>query len=73
MKTLLKKVLFALVVLLSIFVLGIFVPTLFVLFISIITPMTLMEGFISGPFWLITLFGLICSSVYINDQIRNLK
>lgn len=73
MKTIIKKTFFALVVLLSIFILGIFIPTLLSLFVVVTnSSVTLNDAFTSQPFWLLCIFGMICSTVYINSQVRGI-
>ena len=72
MKTLLSKVLFALLTLVSTIVLGLIVPILFSSFISMTTPATFAECVMSIPFWIFTVLGLICAGIYINDEIRKL-
>ena len=70
MKTIIIKTLEGLLVLLSIFVLGIFVPLLISLFIIITTDTLLQECIQTAPFFLFTIIGWIVSSVYINEIIN---
>jgi hypothetical protein len=72
MKHLLKKLLFALVVLLSIFILGIFVPMIISLFITMVTEATLTDCVKTAPFILFSIIGIICSAIYINEQVKDL-
>lgn len=72
MKHLLKKLFFALVVLLSIFILGIFVPMIISIFISIVTDATLTDCIQTVPFVLFSIIGFICSAIYINEQVKDL-
>jgi len=72
MKHLLKKLFFALVVLLSIFILGIFVPMIISIFISIITDATLTDCVQSAGFRGLTICCIIFSSIYIIHQVKDL-
>jgi len=72
MKHLLKKLLFALVVLLSIFILGIFVPMIISLFIIITTEATLIDCIQTVPFILFSVIGCIISGLYISHELENL-
>lgn len=69
MKTLLKKLLYALLILFSIFILGIFIPMIISLFIVMTTPATLTNCIETAPFWIFTILGWIISSIYINEEI----
>ncbi len=73
MKHLLKKLFFALVVLLSIFILGIFVPMIISIFISIVTNATLQDCIQTVPFILFCVIGNIISACYISIQLENLS
>ena len=72
MKNLLTKFTFAILVLLTTIILGLFVPVIFSLFISITTPATFTECVQTAPFWLFTLIALITSGVYINDVVKEI-
>lgn len=67
MKTIIKNILFTLLMLLSVFILGITLPTLVSSFIVLTTKTTFEECVLSGPFWFISFFGWFISSIYIND------
>jgi len=73
MKHLLKKLLFALVILLSMFILGIFVPMIISLFITMVTESTLADCVKTAPFILFSITGNICSAIYINEQLKDLE
>jgi len=69
MKKLIDQVLSTLVILTSIIVLGIFIPLIVSVFISILTPATFVDCTTSVPFWLVTIIGWFGASAYINDLI----
>lgn len=71
MKRLLNKVLEAIVVLLSIFILGLLVPMLTSLLIVSLSNTHFDECIHSGPFWIFTLIGWIVAGCYINDTITD--
>lgn len=72
MKHLLKKLFFALVVLLSIFILGIFVPMIISIFISMLTDVTLQDCIQTVQFVLFSMVGTFWSSIYIIHQVKDL-
>lgn len=72
MKTLLNKTLFAIVILLCIFILGITSSIIVSTFITITTELRLQDCIISGPFVFFSIIGIIISAIYINEQIRKL-
>ena len=67
MKTFIDKILLTVIILLSVFTLGILLPIIISLFISITTVITFEECVLTGVFWIITLLGWGCASIYIND------
>ena len=67
MKNLIKTVFNSLLILISISILGISIPLIVSLFISILTPATFLDCSVSVPFWLFTVIGWIVSAVYVND------
>lgn len=69
MKTLSIKILNAFLILLSIFLLGIFIPMISSIFITITTETTLSECIESLPFWIITFMGWIVAGTYINEEL----
>jgi len=71
MKTLLLKVLEAIIVLVSVFVLGILPSTLVSSFITLFTNATFIECVVTGPFWIVTVLGWITSSCYLNYIYEN--
>lgn len=72
MKNLINKVFNTILILLSITILGIFIPLIVSFFISILTPATFADCTISIPFWLFTIIGWIISAAYVNDVITEL-
>lgn len=69
MKNLINRVFNTILILLSIIILGIFIPITISFFISILTPATFADCTISPPFWIVTLIGWITAAVYINDAV----
>jgi hypothetical protein len=67
MKTFIKNILFTLLILLSVFILGIILPTIVSSFIVLTTKTTFEECVQTGTFWFITLLGWLCALVYVND------
>jgi len=65
MKTLLKKVLEAVIVLLSIFILGLMLPMLTSLIFVIFSNTQFDECIHTGQFWLFTILGWIVAGCYI--------
>lgn len=70
MKKFIKTVLFAVLILLSVLVLGFLVPTCISLFIVNTTETTMTECVQSVPFWLFTIIGSVTSSIYINEVVK---
>lgn len=72
MKYLINKVIEALLVLLSIFLLGIFVPTIISLFVIIFNDDTTMKMCITTtPFWIFTVVGWCIAGAYISEVVKN--
>jgi tryptophan-rich sensory protein len=71
MKNLINKTFNTLLILLSISILGIFIPLIVSFFISILTPATFLDCSTTVPFWLFTVIGWIASAVYVNDIITD--
>jgi hypothetical protein len=69
MKKLINQVLSTLVILTSIIVLGVFIPLIISILISILTPATFVDCTTSIPFWIVTIIGWFGASAYINDLI----
>lgn len=67
MKTFIKNILFTLLILLSVFILGIILPVTVSSFIVLTTKATFEECVQTGIFWFTTLLGWLCASVYVND------
>lgn len=72
MKNLLTKFAFAILVLLTSIILGLFVPVIFSLLISITTLATFTECVQTFPFWVFTIIGLFTSFCYINEVIKEI-
>jgi len=71
MKTFIINILFTFVIITSVLVLGIFIPLIISLFLSIISESVSFEGcVISVPFWFFTLIGCLTSSFYVNDLLK---
>ena len=71
MKTFITKILFALLKLISVFLLGIKPSKLVSSFIIIFTDSTYQDCITTGGFWIITLLGWLCATLYINHEITN--
>jgi|694.fasta_scaffold52593_6 hypothetical protein len=67
MKKLLLKVLEAITIVASIFVLGIVFPLLVSTFITIFTDVTMTECIVTIPFWVVTFTGWLIAGSYILD------
>ena len=67
MKPFIKNILFTLIMLLSVFILGITLPTIVSSFIVLTTKTTFEECVQTGEFWFITLLGWLCALIYVND------
>ena len=72
MKKLINQVLSTLVILTSIIVLGIFIPLIISVFISILTPATFVDCTTSVPFWIVTIIGWFAASAYVNEVVTEL-
>lgn len=71
MKNLFNKTVFAIVILLCTFILGISPCMIISTFIVIITDATFQDCIISVPFILFSVVGIIISSICINEEITN--
>lgn len=69
MKHLINKVFYAILILLSITILGISVPIMVSLLLTLLTPASFEQCTTSVPFWLITIIGWFISAFYVNDLI----
>jgi hypothetical protein len=69
MKNLVNKILHTMVILFSIVCLGIFIPLIISILISILTPATFVDCTTSVPFWIVSIIGWFGASAYINDLI----
>ena len=67
MKKFIKSILFALVILFSVFILSIFLPLIVSTFIAISTDITFQSCVTSGAFWFIAFVSLFVSSIFVND------
>lgn len=67
MKKLLNQVVIALVAMLSVIILGLFIPMLVSLFVIACTETTLSDAVTCVPFWIFTILGWILGSFYVND------
>lgn len=72
MKNLLTKFAFAILLLLTSIILGLFVPVIFSLFIVVSTPATFTDCVQTAPFWLFTLIALFTSICYINEVVKEI-
>lgn len=70
MKTFIKKILYTLIILFSVFLLGIFIPLLISLFIFVFTEFSIVKCISSVPFWIFTILGWIISSFYVNGIVK---
>jgi uncharacterized membrane protein YvlD (DUF360 family) len=69
MDTIVKKTVEAVLILLSIFLLGLFTPVITSVFITITTDIIFQECVQSLFFWLITVSGWIIAACYINEHV----
>lgn len=72
MKNLVNRILHAIVILSSILCLGIFIPIIVSVFISILTPATFIDCTTSVPFWIVTIIGWFVATAYVNDIVTEL-
>ncbi len=72
MKNLLTKFAFAILLLLTSIILGLFVPVIFSLFISITTLATFSQCVQTFPFWAFAIVGLFTSICYINEVVKEI-
>ena len=70
-KFILNQVLLAVIVLLSIFVLGLVVPLIVSAFVVVNTDILWINAITSPLFWIVSLFGWGIAAVYLNDTVRN--
>jgi hypothetical protein len=70
MINLINKFIEALLVLLSIFVLGIFIPLLISIIVTLTTNATVVDCITFPAFWIISFIGWIIATVYINDVVN---
>jgi|LakMenEpi03Aug12_release.lakeMendotaPanAssembly.Ray.scaffolds.fasta_scaffold52593_8 hypothetical protein len=73
MKHLLLKVLEGILIVLSIFVLGLLPSTFISAFLTITTDIEFMSCVMTGPFWFFSLLGWLFSSVYINEVVKQIN
>ena len=66
MRFIIGKVLEAIVVIVSIIVLGMLAPMMLSIVITSFTECTMDDCFQSVPFWLFSIIGMVASGVYIN-------
>tara|TARA_R110000868_G_scaffold138340_1_gene352420 strand:+ start:586 stop:804 length:219 start_codon:yes stop_codon:yes gene_type:complete len=72
MKNLVNRILHTMVILSSIVCLGIFIPLMVSVFISIVTPATFIDCTTSVPFWIVTIIGWFAASAYVNDVVTEI-
>lgn len=72
MKNLVNRILQTMVILSSIICLGIFIPLIVSLFISMLTPATFIDCTTCVPFWIVTIIGWFVSAIYVNDVVTEL-
>lgn len=70
MKNFIKKIAYSLLVLSSIFVLGIFFPLMVSIFVSIFTEITFSQCVSSVIFWVIVFIGWVISMSFINEKVK---
>lgn len=70
MKNLISKILSAIIILIGIILLGMTPSILITSFIAIFTNATYEDCIVSGPFWIFSILGWICASVYVNDELK---
>lgn len=64
-----RKLLDALCIIFSVFIIGLASPTLVSAFIALTTEATFSDAVECPAFWVLTLLGWIISGVYVNDEI----
>lgn len=73
MKNLINKSLEAILILLIVFILGLFVPMLITTLVVTFTKTTYNEVFTSSVvFWIFTVIGWVCSAIFVNDEMTRL-
>lgn len=70
MKKTLNALITGILVLLSIFLLGIFIPILTSLLLIITSNTSTQDCITSLPFWLFTIVGWIIAAIYVNDELK---
>jgi hypothetical protein len=70
MKTLISKTFNAIVIIICTFILGISIPMIVSVLLSLLTPATFADCTNSVPFWLFTVIGTIISAIYINHVLK---
>jgi ABC-type polysaccharide transport system permease subunit len=71
MKTLISKTFNAIVIIICTLMLGISVPMIVSILLSLLTPATFVDCTNSVPFWLFTIIGTIISGVYVNNILED--
>jgi flagellar biosynthesis protein FliQ len=69
MKNLIEKLAYTMLVLLSVFILGIFFPLLISVFVASTTEITFSECIKFVPFWVICFLGWFIAIFYVNEKI----
>jgi flagellar biosynthesis protein FliQ len=69
MKNLIQKLAYTMLVLLSVFILGIFFPLLISVFVASTTKITFSECIEFVPFWVICFLGWFIAIFYVNEKI----
>jgi hypothetical protein len=73
MKNLINKSLEAILILLIVFILGLFVPMLITTLVVIFTKTTYCEVFTTSVvFWIFTIIGWVIAAIFVNDEIDRL-
>lgn len=69
MKNLIEKLAYTMLVLLSVFILGIFFPLLTSIFVASTTKTTFSECIEFVPFWVVSFIGWFIAIFYVNEKI----
>jgi len=71
MKHIITKTFEALLILLSVFILGMFIPFITSLIIVLTTDITITDFTTFGPFWFFVVVGWCIAACYLNEEIKN--
>lgn len=64
-----RKLLEALYIIFSVFIIGLAFPVLVSAFIALTTEIVFSDCILSGLFWIIVLLGWVIGGVYVNDEV----